>query len=55
MRHRCVVCHKLTGKLSDEKMSDVPKERISSDPPFTHCWLDMFGPFTVKKKKEDLS
>ena len=35
--HRCVVCRKFRGKLGEQKMSDTPKERISSDPPFTSC------------------
>ena len=39
--HRCVVCHKLRGKLGEQKMSDIPKERITNDPPFTHCGVDI--------------
>ena len=52
--HRCVVCHKLRGKLGEQKMSDIPKERISNDPPFTHCGVDMFGPFTIKERRSEL-
>ena len=50
LTHRCVVCRKLRGKLAEKKMSDIPKERISNDPPFTHCGADMFGPFTIKER-----
>ena len=52
--HRCVVCHKLRGKLGEQKMSDIPKERISNDAPFTHCGVDMFGPFTIKERRSEL-
>ena len=52
--HRCVVCRKFRGKLGDQKMSDAPKERISSDPPFTSCWVDMFGPFAIKERRSEL-
>ena len=51
---RCVVCHKLRGKLGEQKMSDIPKERISNDPPFTHCGVDMFRPFAIKQRRSEL-
>ena len=25
-------------------MADLPKERLSQEPPFTYCGIDMFGP-----------
>ena len=51
---RCVVCRKLRGKLGEQKMSDIPKERISNDPPFTHCGVDMFRPFAIKQRRSEL-
>ena len=48
--HRCVVCCKLRGKLGEQKMADIPKEKTSSDFLFTHFGVDMFGPFMIKKK-----
>ena len=50
--HRCAKCCKLRGKLGEQKMSDIPKERISTDPAFTHCWVDKFGPCTIKRRSE---
>ena len=51
---RCVVCCKLRGKLGEQKMSDIPKEKISNDPPFTHCGVDMFRQFAIKQRRSEL-
>lgn len=38
------------GKLLEQKMSDLPKDRISPDlPPFTNVEVDYFGPVEVKE------
>ena len=29
-------------------MSDLPKDRITPSPPFTHCVIDFAGPFAIK-------
>ena len=52
--HRFIVCRRLRGKLGEQKMSDIPKEKISSDPLFTHCGVDIFGPFTIKERRSEL-
>ena len=46
----CVVCRRHRGQLSEQKMADMPKERISPDlPPFTNVGVDYFGPIVVKR------
>ena len=35
-------------------MSDIPKERMSNDSLFTHCGVDMFGPFKIKERRSEL-
>ena len=35
-------------------MADLPKERCMKAPPFTHCGVDMFGPFVIQKRRSDL-
>lgn len=46
----CPFCRRHQGKLCDQKMSDLPKERITPDfPPFTNVGVDYFGPIEVKQ------
>ena len=49
--HKCVICRKLRGKFGDQKMSDLPKERCCQAAPFTHCGVDMFGPFIIRERE----
>ena len=50
---RCVRCRYLRGKVGEQKMADLPADRISTKPPFT-VELDMFGPFTVKHHRKEM-
>lgn len=45
--HKCIICKKLRGKLEEQKMSDLPADRLSLEPPFTHVGVDVFGPWTL--------
>ncbi len=45
--HKCVICNKLRGKVTEQKMADLPIDRLSTEPPFTYIGLDVFGPWTV--------
>ncbi|XDV39580.1 hypothetical protein PO909_008806 [Leuciscus waleckii] len=46
----CVCCKKYDGKMQEQRMADLPKERILPDkPPFTNVGVDYFGPITVRK------
>lgn len=45
--HTCVVCRKLRRGCETQKMADLPKDRLSAEPPFTHVGLDVFGPWSV--------
>ncbi|KAJ8028733.1 hypothetical protein HOLleu_31057 [Holothuria leucospilota] len=46
----CVKCRKFRGKFNQQKMSDLPVDRIEPSPPFSYCgvefstWLMYFGP-----------
>jgi len=51
---KCVVCHHLRGTTGEQKMADLPKERITPSPPFTYCGVDYFGPFYIKQGRKDV-
>jgi hypothetical protein len=45
----CIICKKLQGPHSTQKMADLPSTRLAADvPAFTHVGTDFFGPFIVK-------
>ena len=43
--YHCVGCRKLRGKTQDQKMADLPFDRVDPAPPFSYCGVDCFGPF----------
>ena len=46
----CGFCRHHKGKLGEQKMADLPVERIIPDlPPFTNVGVDYFGPIEVKR------
>ena len=47
--HACVFCSRLRGPPCQQKMADLPPDRLTPSPPFTFCGLDLFGPFLVKQ------
>jgi hypothetical protein len=47
---RCVLCRKYRGQCCQQKMADLPRDRIEShEPPFTNVGVDYFGPMEVKR------
>lgn len=50
---KCITCKKIRGKPNPPQMSTLPSERMAESPPFTHCGLDCFGPFTVKNGRKE--
>lgn len=48
---KCVTCKKLRGKREVQKMSDLPADRLATDPPFTYVGLDVFGPWSVTTRR----
>ena len=51
---RCVTCRKLRGALGYQKMADLPKDKYIEVPRFTHCGVDMFGPFVIRERRSGL-
>lgn len=47
---KCGFCRRHKGKLGEQKMADLPIERILPGlPPFTNVGVDYFGPIEVKR------
>ncbi|XP_064462753.1 uncharacterized protein LOC135373586 [Ornithodoros turicata] len=51
MIHKCVKCRKLRSRPQKQSMADLPRDRLSMDPPFTYVGLDVFGPWKVKARR----
>lgn len=49
--HKCVTCRRLRGKLEEQRMADLPPERLQICPPFTYVGLDVFGPWIVRSRR----
>ncbi|XP_033105145.1 uncharacterized protein LOC117107552 [Anneissia japonica] len=50
--HHCVTFRKLRGKLSIQRMADLPSDRITCVPPFTNVGVDCFGPWEVTARRK---
>ena len=37
---KCVICRRLRGALQEQKMANLPEDRLEPAPPFTHCGVD---------------
>ena len=51
--HKCVICRRLRRPMEEQKMSDLPEDRVEPSPPFTFCGMDCFGPFVVRDGRKE--
>ena len=51
---KCVKCRKLRSQVLQQKMADLPAQRVNEFPPFTYCGVDCLGPFLVKDGRKTL-
>ena len=51
---KCVTCKKIRGNTYEQKMADLPCERVTPSAPFCHTGVDCFGPFTIKEGRKSL-
>ncbi|XP_077954078.1 uncharacterized protein LOC144391329 [Gasterosteus aculeatus] len=51
--HRCVKCRRLRRPVEEQRMAELPKERVEVSAPFTYCGIDCFGPFITKKARKE--
>ena len=52
---RCMICRIRRARHIYPYMADLPTGRLASEePPFTHCGVDLFGPFLVKQGRKQV-
>lgn len=51
---KCVKCRKYRRSTEEQKMGDLPEDRMETTPPFTYIGVDCFGPIYVKEGRKDL-
>ncbi|KAI4892094.1 hypothetical protein NFI96_003231 [Prochilodus magdalenae] len=49
--HTCVICNKLRGRMEEQKMSNLPAERLNPGPMFTNVGVDIFGPWNISARR----
>lgn len=49
--HHWIRCRRLQAPLSIQKMSNLPPQHLSTEPPFTNVGLDVFGPWSVSAQR----
>ena len=57
LRHvisRCVFFCRNYSKPGEQKMADLPRNRISPAPPFAYTGVDYFGPFRIKEGRKEV-
>ena len=47
----CITCRMLRAPPMQQKMADLPAERLYRTPPFYKCGIDVFGHFNIKHGK----
>ena len=51
---RCVICRKLRSFPQQQKLKDLPQDRVEPAAPFTYSAVDYFGPFFVKEGRKEV-
>lgn len=51
---KCVKCRKYRRPTEEQKMGDLPQDRLEATPPFTYAGIDCFGPIYVKDGRKEL-
>ncbi|XP_047246221.1 uncharacterized protein LOC124883254 [Girardinichthys multiradiatus] len=50
---RCVQCRKLRQPTEEQRMAELPKERVEVSDSFIYCGMDCFGPFIIKQGRKE--
>ncbi|KAL1268377.1 hypothetical protein QQF64_033740 [Cirrhinus molitorella] len=49
--YNCVTCRKLRGRFAQQRMADLPPERLDMSPPFSYVGLDVFSLWTAVTRR----
>ncbi|KAK6295455.1 hypothetical protein J4Q44_G00346810, partial [Coregonus suidteri] len=52
--HKCTSCRRFRRCTEQQRMADLPEERMETTAPFTYCGMDCFGPFHIKEGRKEL-
>ncbi|XP_057680914.1 uncharacterized protein LOC130908955 isoform X1 [Corythoichthys intestinalis] len=52
--YKCVKCRRYRKYNQEQKMGDLPSERLEATPPFAYSGMDCFGPFCVKEGRKEV-
>ncbi|KAA8592103.1 hypothetical protein FQN60_017558, partial [Etheostoma spectabile] len=50
---QCVPCRRARRPAEEQRMADLPPDRVDPSPPFTYCGMDCFGPFYTKQGRKE--
>jgi hypothetical protein len=50
----CVECRRFRGMMQQQKMADLPSDRMEPSPPFTYAAVDYFGPWLIKDGRKEV-
>ncbi|XP_076853956.1 uncharacterized protein LOC143509279 [Brachyhypopomus gauderio] len=50
---QCVTCRRARRPTEQQRMADLPTDRIEPTPPFSFCGMDCFGPFYSKQGRRE--
>ncbi|PFX26877.1 hypothetical protein AWC38_SpisGene8468 [Stylophora pistillata] len=50
----CVTCRRNRAPVAEQKMADLPKDRVTPAPPFTYTGVDYFSPYMIKEGRKEL-
>jgi transposase InsO family protein len=51
---KCVSCRRYRAQPEEQKMADLPRDRIVPGKPFSDVGIDYFGPFMIKRGRSEV-
>ena len=51
---KCVSCRRLRGGSQEQKMANLPEDRLEPAPPFAFSAVDYFGPWYIKEGRREV-